>query len=111
MEENLIEVILNKQETSLGGRRIDVTGLYIRLLPAAEAAGAPAPLAQVELANVGCVPMAAAGRVPTDGAGNPVPTQVNAGSDVSGTFATSLLALLAALAALGTFLAVRRARP
>ncbi len=106
LEENLVEIILNKQQTSQGGKRIDVTGLYVRLLPAAEAAGAPTPLAQVEIANVGCGPMAAA---PADGAGNPVPTVVNAGED-GNSAALPILVLLALLAGLGTAYGVRRSR-
>lgn len=106
LEQNLVEVVLNKQETSQGGKRIDVTGLYVRLLPAAEAAGAPAPLAQVEVANVGCGPMAAAaggGAPTTDDEGNPVPTTVNAGADTAtggGTGGVGLAALLASVLAL-----------
>ena len=100
LEENVVEVILNQQEKSQGGRRIDVTGLSVRLLPAAEAAGAPTPLAQAEIANVGCGPLAAAA---TDSGGNPVPTTVNAGADQapgSSGDHSAVAALLASLLAL-----------
>ena len=107
LDENVVRIILNKQETSQGGKRIDVTGLYLRLLPAAEAAGAPAPLAQAEIANVGCGPLAAAQT--TDTGGNPVPTVVNAGED-GNSAALPILILLALLAGLGTAYGLRRSR-
>lgn len=104
LEENLVEIILNKQEKSQGGKRIDVTGLFVRLLPAAEAAGAPTPLAQVEIANVGCGPMAADAGTPSDGAGNPVPTVVNAGAETEPSAATHGAITAALLASLLTLL-------
>ena len=104
LEENVVRIVLNKQETSQGGKRIDVTGLYVRVLPAAEAAEAPTPLAQAEIANVGCGPMAAAaGGTPSDDEGNPVPTTVNAGADsgsTGGAGHAGLAALLASVLAL-----------
>lgn len=108
LEQNLVEIVLNKQETSQGGKRIDVTGVFVRLLPAAEAAGAPAPLAQVEIANVGCGPMAAAagGGTTTDDEGNPVPTTVNAGADSAPTGDAGNVGLAALLASVLALLGV-----
>ena len=107
VEDNLIDITLNKQDER--GRSIRVTGLEAVVLPNAEENGAPAPLLDLDLANVGCGPFRG---IPgtTDGAGNPVPTVVNAGEDSMPWAQSGLLGLMALLVGGGTVVALRRAR-
>lgn len=109
IEENLIDITLNKQTRQ--GSSIQVTGLEAIVLPTAEEGGAPAPLVELQLANVGCGPFAgAAPGGPTDSEGNPVPTVVNAGEGSTPWMQGGLLGGLALLVAGGTVVGLRRAR-
>ena len=75
LEDNVLEVVLNKQERPVEGR-IEVTALSLRLLPAAEAAGIAGGLAAVDVASVGCGPN---GVVAAPPALPDIPTAVSAG--------------------------------
>ncbi|MDN4160377.1 hypothetical protein [Nocardioides abyssi] len=112
LEDNVLDVTLNKQER--GRDRIDVTALDLRLLPAAASFGVE--LLNVEIGRSTCGPN---GRVQPDEPQEPstpapqpqpeepqVPTSVPAGSDGSGLGTGGLVALL--VAALGAGVAATR---
>jgi hypothetical protein len=108
VQANLLDITLNKQTRT--GRAIEVTGLSVSVLPAAQQFGAPVVL-DLEIANVGCGPAARAvvtPPTPDTPQGQPdVPTAVDAGTDGDGH--GGLIGLLAAgFAALG--LGAARAR-
>lgn len=112
LEDNLLDVTLNKQEK--GRDRIDVTALDVRVLPAAAAFGVE--LLDVEVGHSSCGPN---GRVQPDEPDEPaptptptpeepqVPTSVPAGADGGSALGTGgLVALL--VAALGAGVAATR---
>ncbi len=116
VQDNLLDITLNKQTRA--GRAIEVTGLSVQVLPAAQQFGAPV-VVDLDIANVGCGPAARAVVTPppadeTPGANQDrpnVPVAVDAGTDGDGHGGlVGLLLSAAALAGLGVARARRVAR-
>jgi hypothetical protein len=70
LEDNILDITLNKQTTSNGGKAIEVTAISLKLLPAASAFGFDS-LVGAEIATVSCGPSA---RVAPSPSPTPSPT-------------------------------------
>ena len=72
IDDNLLHVILNKQVSSDGGKKIEVTALSLDLLPAAAQFTGGSALLSGEIGKVSCGPNSRVVAPPTSG--NPTPT-------------------------------------
>jgi hypothetical protein len=79
LQQNVLDVTLNKQVASDGGRKIDVTALDLQVLPAASSFTGSS-LVSGQIGEVTCGPNAGRAVVTPQGPANPVPGNDNGGN-------------------------------
>ena len=114
LEENILDITMNKQTVSEGGRKIEITALELDVLPAA-AQFTDSALVSGEIGKVTCGPNTRVAAPPTDDpTDNPtpeVPTVVDSGVSGQGDMARNVLVatgMLLALAGTAGLIGYRR---